>query len=60
LKRAAAEVNQDYGLDPKIADAIMKAADEVGGDNCVYLMVLSPRHPLGDKKFPGGNGTMKS
>ncbi|XP_012499848.1 PREDICTED: fumarate hydratase, mitochondrial isoform X1 [Propithecus coquereli] len=29
LKRAAAEVNQDYGLDPKIADAIMKAADEV-------------------------------
>jgi hypothetical protein len=23
-------------------------------------MVLSPRHPLGDKKFPGGNGTMKS
>ncbi|XP_004626976.1 fumarate hydratase, mitochondrial [Octodon degus] len=29
LKRAAAEVNQDYGLDPKIATAIMKAADEV-------------------------------
>nr|KAF6279776.1 fumarate hydratase [Myotis myotis] len=29
LKRAAAEVNQDYGLDPKIASAIMKAADEV-------------------------------
>ncbi|XP_012299143.2 fumarate hydratase, mitochondrial isoform X1 [Aotus nancymaae] len=29
LKRAAAEVNQDYGLDPKIANAIMKAADEV-------------------------------
>lgn len=29
LKRAAAEVNQDYGLDPKIANAIVKAADEV-------------------------------
>ncbi|XP_039739133.1 fumarate hydratase, mitochondrial isoform X1 [Pteropus medius] len=29
LKRAAAEVNQDYGLDPKIANAIMRAADEV-------------------------------
>ncbi|XP_007670626.2 fumarate hydratase, mitochondrial isoform X2 [Ornithorhynchus anatinus] len=29
LKRAAAEVNQDYGLDPKIAGAIVKAADEV-------------------------------
>lgn len=29
LKRAAAEVNQEYGLDPKIASAIMKAADEV-------------------------------
>uniref|UniRef100_A0A8C9LFS4 Fumarate hydratase, mitochondrial n=1 Tax=Pavo cristatus TaxID=9049 RepID=A0A8C9LFS4_PAVCR len=28
LKRAAAEVNQDYGLDPKIANAIVKAADE--------------------------------
>ncbi|XP_072503676.1 fumarate hydratase, mitochondrial [Notamacropus eugenii] len=29
FKRAAAEVNQDYGLDPKIAGAIIKAADEV-------------------------------
>ncbi|XP_006134174.1 fumarate hydratase, mitochondrial isoform X1 [Pelodiscus sinensis] len=29
LKRAAAEVNQDYGLEPKIANAIIKAADEV-------------------------------
>jgi len=29
LKKAAAEVNQDYGLDPKIADAISKACDEV-------------------------------
>eukprot|EP00063_Salmo_salar_P011872 XP_013986707.1 PREDICTED: fumarate hydratase, mitochondrial-like isoform X2 [Salmo salar] len=29
LKRAAAEVNKDYGLDPKLADAIVQAADEV-------------------------------
>ncbi|KAL2077926.1 hypothetical protein ACEWY4_025611 [Coilia grayii] len=29
LKRAAAEVNTDYGLDPKIAEAIVKATDEV-------------------------------
>ncbi|XP_064411887.1 fumarate hydratase, mitochondrial [Latimeria chalumnae] len=29
LKRAAAEVNKGYGLDPNIADTIAKAADEV-------------------------------
>lgn len=29
LKKAAALVNKEYGLDPKIADAIAKAADEV-------------------------------
>ncbi|XP_017779408.1 PREDICTED: fumarate hydratase, mitochondrial-like [Nicrophorus vespilloides] len=29
LKKAAALVNKDYGLDPKVADAISKAADEV-------------------------------
>lgn len=29
LKRAAAEVNKDYGLDTRIADAIVQAADEV-------------------------------
>ncbi|KAI9520561.1 hypothetical protein NQZ68_017263 [Dissostichus eleginoides] len=29
LKRAAAEVNKEFGLDPKIADAIIQAADEV-------------------------------
>jgi fumarate hydratase class II len=29
LKKAAAHVNQTYGLDPKVADAISKAADEV-------------------------------
>ncbi|RSH94530.1 fumarase fum1 [Saitozyma podzolica] len=29
LKKAAAHVNQTYGLDPKVADAISNAADEV-------------------------------
>lgn len=29
LKKAAAIVNKDYGLDPKISDAISKAADDV-------------------------------
>uniref|UniRef100_A0A1A9VSC6 fumarate hydratase n=1 Tax=Glossina austeni TaxID=7395 RepID=A0A1A9VSC6_GLOAU len=29
LKKAAAEVNKEYGLDPKISDAISKAADDV-------------------------------
>ncbi|XP_018319552.1 fumarate hydratase, mitochondrial [Agrilus planipennis] len=29
LKKAAALVNKEYGLDPKIADAIAKAADDV-------------------------------
>lgn len=29
LKKAAAEVNKEFGLDPKIAQAISQAADEV-------------------------------
>ena len=29
LKKCAAQANVDFGLDPKIADAIVKAADEV-------------------------------
>ena len=29
LKKAAAEVNVEFGLDPKVADAISRAADEV-------------------------------
>ena len=35
LKKAAAEVNTEFGLDPVIAEAISKAADEVisGGEN---------------------------
>ena len=32
LKRAAAEVNIDYGLDAKIAEHICKACDEVNFD----------------------------
>jgi|TARA_B110000285_G_C14733236_1_gene427406 fumarate hydratase, class II len=29
LKKSAAKANKNYGLDPKIADAVMAAADEV-------------------------------
>lgn len=29
LKKAAALVNKDYGLDPKVADAISEACDDV-------------------------------
>jgi fumarate hydratase class II len=29
LKKAAAKVNMEYGLDEKIGDAIIKAADEI-------------------------------
>ena len=29
LKKSAAKANKNYGLDPKIADAVMSAADEV-------------------------------
>lgn len=29
LKKAAAEVNKEYGLDAKVSDAISKAADDV-------------------------------
>ena len=29
LKKASAEVNQKFGLDAKVAKAIMEAADEV-------------------------------
>lgn len=32
LKKAAAEVNMTYGLDPKVGDAIKQAADEVGAE----------------------------
>lgn len=48
LKRAAAEVNQDYGLDPKIAKAIVQAANEVGTScskywncHCIFVKLFT-------------------
>ena len=38
LKKAAAEVNKEFGLDENIANNIMKAADEV---RCVDLKRLN-------------------
>ena len=38
LKKAASIVNVGYGLDPKVGEAIQKAADEV---SCVVLNVMS-------------------
>ena len=38
LKKAASIVNVGYGLDPKVGEAIQKAADEV---RCVALNVMS-------------------
>lgn len=52
LKRAAAEVNQDYGLDPKIAKAIVQAANEVG-TSCSKCCNL---HFIFVKLFTGGWG----
>lgn len=41
LKKAAAEVNQDYGLDPKIAASISQACDEVVGSLlCISMPIL--------------------
>ena len=39
LKKAAAEVNVEFGLDPVLAEAISKAADEVisGEENCMEI-----------------------
>ena len=44
LKKAAAEVNKEFGLDPKVAEAISKAADEVI-DGSLY----DDHFPLGEK-----------
>ena len=51
LKKAAAEVNKEFGLDAKVADNIMKAADEVRnigltlqplrGTNISFLLTIS-------------------
>ena len=46
LKKAAAEVNKEFGLDPKIADAISKAADEVI-DGSLY----DDHFPLGKSSY---------
>lgn len=45
LKKAAAKVNVTYGLDPKVGDAISRAADEV---RCLLLRksILSMRLTL--------------
>ena len=51
LKKAAAEVNKEFGLDASVADNIMKAADEVQnigltlqplrGTNIKFLLTMS-------------------
>ncbi len=46
LKKAAAEVNQEFGLDAKIADAISKAADEV-----ISGKLYKDHFPLGKMKL---------
>lgn len=44
IKKAAGKVNLKYGLDPKIANAIMAAADEVKTTKnytlCIYLSIF--------------------
>lgn len=37
LKKAAAVVNKEYGLEPKLSDAISKAADEVNWEIFAHL-----------------------
>ncbi|EPY80562.1 fumarate hydratase, mitochondrial [Camelus ferus] len=53
LKRAAAEVNQDYGLDPKIANAIMKAADESSNDTFPTAMHIAAAIEVHEVLLPG-------
>lgn len=52
LKKAAAEVNETYGLDPKIADAIKTAAQEVADGK------LTAHFPL--VVFQTGSGTQSN
>lgn len=52
LKKAAATVNMTYGLDPKIGEAIQKAADEVKKESWIPRKEgYSTEHgyPLGDQ-----------
>lgn len=46
LKKAAAQVNMTYGLDPKVGEAIQKAADEV---NIAWIYVTMLSHHLGNR-----------
>ena len=39
LKKAAAEINKEFGLDENVANNIMKAADEVGKYNVICLII---------------------
>ena len=47
LKKAAAQVNVEFGLDPKIAEAISKASDEV-----ISGKLYNDHFPLGKECFP--------
>nr|XP_025045923.1 fumarate hydratase, mitochondrial isoform X2 [Pelodiscus sinensis] len=53
LKRAAAEVNQDYGLEPKIANAIIKAADESSNDTFPTAMHIAAAQEVNEVLLPG-------
>ncbi|KAG0715946.1 Fumarate hydratase, mitochondrial [Chionoecetes opilio] len=55
LKKAAAQVNQEYGLDPKISDAISKAADEV-----ISGQLYEDHFPLVIWQTVGGLGTQSN
>ena len=50
LKKAAAEVNKEFGLDPVIAEAISKAADEViSGEKLrkyIFSALIAPHQKL--------------
>jgi fumarate hydratase class II len=52
LKKCAAQANVHFGLDPKIADAIIKAADEVATHK------LDDHFPL--VVWPTGSGTQSN
>ena len=43
LKKAAARVNATYGLDPKVADAIQTAADDVRSITELSVVVVDTR-----------------
>lgn len=47
LKKAAAEVNKEFGLDASVADNIMKAADEVW----ITLSIVLFKNNLFDTTF---------